>query len=200
MFERSPLHHWRLLLTFLWCGLIGACIAAHGISEIRSEPYPLTYTDDSTKKFADPEDKVFMEVRRARIAQPMDNLAIHYRSFFPEGEPVRPGDKETYVKVKNHRAYKVVYRTKYIRHRKRLPDKDKAQEIPGGWSLRSLTDPATGNLVPVLYGPIIPRERTMYLVAGKDYLYYLFMRADGDEVESAMKKFEDLVHNGVQYK
>ncbi|MEJ2716521.1 MAG: hypothetical protein P8182_05195 [Deltaproteobacteria bacterium] len=147
----------------------------------------------------DEDDKVFIEVRKAKIEAPVDNLAIRYRALFPEGEIIRPGDREEYVDVDGRKAYRVVFRTKYIRRRKRLAKGQEPENIPEGATIHSILDPATGESVPVLYGPIIPRQKILYLVEGKHYIYYILLRADGDAIGPAEKKFEEFVRTGINY-
>ncbi len=178
----------------------GGCFSTRGIEEISVRPYPIIYEDDSAIRFGDRDDTVLMEVRRAEISGPLENLAIHYRSFFPEGEIVRPGDLEEYLTVDGHDAYRVDFRRKYIRKRKRAEDGIKPENVPQGWSLQTIVDPTTGKPVPVLNGPVIPREKIMYLVEGDRYLYYVFMRADGEAIEPTVKKFEKFVSEGIDYK
>jgi len=168
--------------------------------EVKSPPYPVTYEDDSMKRFGDREDTVFIEVSRARISRPLDNLAIHYRAFFPAGETVRPGDLEEYLDVAGKTAYRVLFRTEYIRRRKRLAKSDKPDKPPEGWTVRTMEDPLTGKNIPVFYGPVIPRQKILYLVQGDLYLYYVFFRADGDSIEPAKKKFDELVQKGIAYR
>lgn len=181
--------------------LIAGCFAARGIIDIRAHPYPRIYEDDSTEKFSDPEDTVFIEVRRGKVSRPLENLAIHYAALFPGGEIVRPGDTEEYVKIDGRNAYKVVFKTNYIRRRKRVEADQKLGpgEAPPGWTLMNIEDPATGKTIPVLYGPVIPRQKILYLVEGDRYVYYIFMRADGDSIEPARKKFEEFVRKGIKF-
>jgi len=181
--------------------LLAGCLATRGIIDVGSHPYPLIYEDDSTEKFADADQTVFIEVRRRKISRPLENLAIHYAALFPDGEIIRPGDTEEYVKIDGRNAYKVVFRTNYIRRRKRVETKDKLTpgEAPPGWTLMNIEDPTTGKPTPVLYGPVIPRQRILYLVEGDLYIYYVFMRADGDSIEPARKKFEDFVRKDIKY-
>jgi hypothetical protein len=186
------------LLVFV---LLAGCITSRGIIDVGSYPYPLTYEDDSSEKFSDSEDTVSIEVRRRKVSRPLENLAIHYAALFPGGEIIRPGDTEEYVKVDDRNAYKVVFRTNYIRRRKRLETKGKPNpsDAPPGWTLVNIEDPTTGKPIPVLYGPVIPRQKILYLVEGDRYIYYVFMRADGDSIEPARKKFEEFVRKGVKY-
>ena len=128
-------------------------------------------------------------------------MAIHYAALFPEGEIIRPGDTEEYVKIDGRNAYKVVFRPNYIRRRKRIDGKKKLspENIPQGWTLTNVEDPTTGKPTPVLYGPVIPRQKILYLVEGDPYIYYIFFRADGDSIEPARKKFEEFVRKGIKY-
>lgn len=159
------------------------------------------YQDDSTARFGTSDDSVLIEVRRARTSRPLENLAIHYASLFPGGEIIRPGDSEEYVKLNDKNAYKVVFGTKYIRKRKRIPDQGKQSEsIPEGWSAAKMEDPETGQSVAVARGPVIPRERILYLVQGDPYVYYVSMRADGEAIESARDRFEKFVRQEIKYR
>lgn len=190
------------LTIFLWLALpflISGCFSARGIQEIKSHPYPLVYEDDSTARFGDTEDTVFMEIRTAGIPRPLENLAVHYSSLFPGGEIVRPGDGEEYLTIDGQNAYKVVFRTDYIRPRKRVADKEQLKDIPEGWTAKTIEDPATGKIIPVLYGPVIPRQKILYLVEGKKFVYYIFLRADGESIEPARKKLEEFVRKDLRY-
>jgi hypothetical protein len=192
---------WRGAVIGLLLGtLVAGCSAARGISEIRSHPYPVVQEDDAAEKLMDENDTVFIEVRKAKVGGPVDNLAIRYRSLFPEGEAIRPGDREEYVDIDGKKAYRVVFRTKYIRRRKRLESALKPENLPEGATIRSILDPATGESVPVLYGPVIPRQKILYLVEGKQYIYYILLRADGDSIGPAQKKFKEFVRNGIEYR
>ncbi len=181
--------------------LLTGCFAARGIVKVGSQPYPLIYQDDSTEKFSDSEDAAFVEVRRKKVSRPLENLAIHYAALFPGGEVVRPGDTEEYVKIDGRNAYKVIFRPNYIRRRKRIDPKKKLDpgKIPLGWKVANIEDPTTGKLTPVLYGPVIPRQKILYLVEGGPFIYYIFFRADGDAIEPARKKFEEFVRKGIKY-
>lgn len=185
---------------FAAIGLVAGCFAARGIVEVQSQPYPKTYEDDSVVRFGDKDDTVFMEARRSKKTGRLDNLAIHYRSQFPDGEIVRPGDQEEYLKIDSKNAYKVTFRPKYIRRRKPLEKAPQPDEVPAGWTVQTIAEPATGKLIPVLYGPIIPQQRVVYLVEGDTYLYYIFMRADGDSITPAREKFDEFVRKGIAYK
>lgn len=196
----KPLYLLFLALLPVFCGLAG-CFSARGITEITSHPYPAIYQDDSTARFGTPDDTVLIEVRRAKTPRPLENLAIYYPSLFPGGEIIRPGDSEEYVKLHDKDAYKVVFGTKYIRKRKRLPDKSKEPEsVPPGWTAAKMEDPETGQSVGVAQGPVIPRQRVLYLVQGEPYIYYVALRADGDTIESARGKFETFVRDGIKYR
>jgi hypothetical protein len=179
---------------------VAGCVAARGISDVRSRPYPVTHEDDAAIRFGDKDDNVLVEVKKTPIPRRLDNLAIHYRTFFPGGEIIRPGDYEEYVKVDGKNAYKVTFRTEYIRQRKRVEDPSAKEKLPEGWTLRTIVDPITGKPTPVLYGPIIPRCKLLYLVEGNSNLYYILMRADGSYIPGARREFDDLVHKGIDYK
>jgi hypothetical protein len=179
--------------------LLAGCFSAHGLQEIKSHPHALVYEDDSTARFADKEDTVFIEVRTAPIPRPLENLAVHYSTLFPGGTIVRPGDGEEYTKIDGRTAYKVMFQPEYIRRRKRVPEKEELKDIPPGWTVRTIEDPVTGKPIQVLYGPVIPRQKILYLVEGKKFVYYIFMRADGESIEPARKKFEDFVGKDIRY-
>ncbi len=193
--------YFRVVFFCLIPALLAGCFATRGIIDAGSHPYPIIYEDESTEKFSDRDDNVFIEVRRRKVSRPLENLAIHYAALFPGGEIVRPGDTEEYVKIDGKNAFKVVFRTNYIRKRKRVDAKDKSGsgEAPPGWTLTNVVDAATGKTIPVLYGPVIPRQKILYLVEGDLYVYYIFMRADGDSIESARKKFEEFVRKDIKY-
>jgi hypothetical protein len=186
-----------LALLMAVAGVTGGCLAARGMSEIKAFPYPIVYEDDSMERFADAETGATVEIRKARISRPLENLAIHYQSIFPGGEIIRPGDHEEYVKIGERNAYRVIYRQKYIRKRKRIADQ--ISEAPQGWTRRSMEDPTTGKPIKVLYGPVVPQQRILYLVEGSEYLYYLLLTADGDSIDPARTKFEKFVREDIQY-
>lgn len=182
-------------------GLIAGCIASHRLKEISGKPYPVTYEDDVTARFGDPEDNVFIEVRRAEMSRPLDNLAVHYGTLFPGGEVIRPGDSEEYVDIDGRKSYKVTFKPRYIRKRKRATQTSEGKEdVPPGWQAVTMPDPATGKTARVLYSPAIPRERTLYLVPGKSHVYYLSLRADGDSIPGARKNFEQFVRTAIAYR
>ncbi|MBI5248672.1 MAG: hypothetical protein HY912_04190 [Desulfomonile tiedjei] len=190
----------RITLWFLVIGLLAGCFSARGLTEIQSSPYTGTYEDDSTARFSNPDDSVFFEVRRTKVSRPLENLAVHYAALFPGGEVIRPGDAEEYTKIDGKNAYKVVFKTNYIRNRKRVDPKRIDEPVSPGWTKVSIEDPDTGKQIPVLYGPVIPRQRVLYLVEGDSYIYYIVMRADGDAIESVRKRFEDFVRKDIKYK
>jgi hypothetical protein len=184
-------------LIIVSCAVHG-CMSGVSLSQIKTKPAPLVYQDDSAAKFNDPEDTVFVEVRTTAISKPIENLAIHYFSLFPDGETIRAGDTEEYVTVNDKNAYKVVFRPTYIRKRERIDAKEK--QIPSGWKTATIEDPYTTKPVRIMYGPVIPRQKILYLVEGRKYVYYVLLRADGDAIEPAGRKFEDFVKNGINYK
>jgi hypothetical protein len=190
------------LICFLFGICLTSCLGTHGITEISDHPYRLLYEDDSTAKFGVQDDDVSIEVRRVASPRPIENLAINYGALFPEGEVIRPGDTEEYVKIDGRNAYKVLFRPKYIRKRKRVDDKPgaKKEEPPEGWTEVTINDPLTGRPETVLQGPVIRRERILYLVAGDQYVYYILMRADGDAIEPARKRLEKLVSEDLKYR
>ncbi len=191
---------------YLICLLLGTCLTSclgtYGITEITDHPYSLIYEDDSTARFGVRDDDISIEVRRVATPRPIENLAINYGALFPDGEVIRPGDTEEYVKIDGRNAYKVIFRPKYIRKRKRVDEKagTTKNEPPEGWSQVTINDPLTGRPETVLQGPVIRRERILYLVAGDQYVYYILMRADGDAIEPARKRLEKLVREDVKYR
>lgn len=187
-------------MWLLATGLLAGCFSARGITEIESRPYPIIYEDDSSTRFGNADDSVFIEVRRTKVSKPLENLAVPYAALFPGGEAVRPGDAEEYTKIDGKNAYKVVFRTSYIRKRTREDPKGSDSPPPPGWTKTTMEDPDTGKQIPILYGPAVPRQKALYLVEGDTYIYYVFMRADGEAIEGARKKFEDLVQKQIKYK
>ncbi|MCX5863105.1 MAG: hypothetical protein NTW27_13415 [Deltaproteobacteria bacterium] len=192
----------RVLISAGVLFVLPGCFGSRGITEIKSQPYPVIYQDDSTARFNDGSDNIFIEVRTTKTPRPLENLAIHYPALFPGGEIIRPGDGEEYVKVSGHNAYKVVFRTKYIRKRKRVEQKlgEGRDKISEGWTTMTMEDPLTGKPIPVLYSPVIPEQRVLYLVQGDSYIYYIFLRADGDAIDAATKEFDTFVRDGIQYR
>jgi hypothetical protein len=186
-------------LLLLVVGALGGCFAARGMPEIRAFPYPIVYEDEAMERFSDAATGATIEVRKARISRPLDNLAIHYQAIFPGGEIIRPGDHEEYVKIGDRNAYRVVYRQKYIRKRQRVDEQASPDKVPSGWTKRSIEDPATGKPIKVLYGPVIPQQKILYLVEGPEHLYYVLLSADGDSIDEARKKFEKFVREDIQY-
>lgn len=195
----------RFLAQVVWWGvwavLFFGCIASHRLTEISREPYRITYEDEVTARFSDPDDNVFIEVRRAEMPRPLEDLAVHYGTLFPGGEPIRPGDMEEYVDIQGLKAYKVTFQTKYVRKRKWAPQTEEGKDaLPPGWTVVNMPDPTTGRMARLWQGPPIPRERILYLVPGKSHVYYLFFRADGDAREPARKKFEEFVRTDITYR
>ncbi len=150
-------------------------------------------------RYGDKDDNVFVEVRRAQIPKEIGNLAIHYSALFPGGVKITPGDHEEYVTVAGNKAYKVVFRTSHLRKRKRLEGDTPPEDLPEGWSLHHMVDPSNGASIPVIHGPIVPREQILYLVEGKSYIYYIYMRADGASIEPAKKRFEKFLNEEIDY-
>jgi hypothetical protein len=192
---------YRIFFT-LAATILAGCLVAKGMTEIESGPYPLVYQDDSTARFSNPDDTVFLEVRRVKASKPLENLAIHYTALFPGGEIIRPGDSEEYLKINGKNAYKVIFKPNYIRKRKRIQtDQPGSSDKPeAGWSVETIEDPVTGKLVSIMKGPVIQQQRLLYLIRGEDYLYYVFLRTDGESIESAKKKFETFVREGIKYR
>ncbi len=181
---------------------LAGCIGTYGITEIKDHPYRLVQEDDSSAQFGLLDDDASIEVRKLESPRPIENLAINYSALFPEGEIIRPGDTEEYTKIDGRNAYKVVFRPKYIRKRKRVEDNSgtNPQESSEGWTQATITDPLTGKSETIMQSPIIRRERILYLVAGDRYIYYILMRADGDAIEPARKKLEKLVRKDIDYR
>jgi hypothetical protein len=181
---------------------IAGCLIGHRIKDIRQNPYPLIHEDDSTVKYGDQDDDVVIEVRRAKISRPLDNLAVHYPTLFPGGEMIRPGDTEEYVKVGEKNAYRVTFKKKYIRKRKRVLEGSETPpaDTQRDWTSITIPDPDTGKQIPVLYGPVIEREKILYLVPGRSEVYAIMLRADGDAIEPARTRFETFVRNEIDYR
>ncbi len=192
--------HYLIYCLLVVC--LAGCIGTYGITEISDYPYDLVHEDDSSAKFGVRGDDASIEVRKVASPRPIENLAINYGALFPEGEIIRPGDTEEYTKIDGRNAYKVIFRPKYIRKRKRVDDNTgtKTEEPPEGWTQATIYDPLTGRPETVLQGPVIRRERVLYLVAGDQYIYYILMRADGDAIEPARKKLEKLVREDIKYR
>lgn len=190
------------LIYFPLAVCLAGCLGTHGITEITDHPYNIIHEDDSSAKFGLRDDDASIEVRKVPSSRPIENLAINYGALFPEGEIIRPGDTEEYTKIDGRNAYKVMFRPKYIRKRKRIDDKagTKTEEPAEGWTQVTINDPLTGKPETIMQGPIIRRERILYLVAGDQYVYYILMRADGDAIEPTRKKLEKLVREDIKYR
>jgi hypothetical protein len=190
------------LIYFPLVVCLAGCLGTHGITEITDHPYNIIQEDDSSAKFGLRDDDASIEVRKVPSSRPIENLAINYGALFPEGEIIRPGDTEEYTKIDGRNAYKVMFRPKYIRKRKRIDDKagTKTEEPAEGWTQVTINDPLSGKPETIMQGPIIRRERILYLVAGDQYVYYILMRADGDAIEPTRKKLEKLVSEGIKYR
>jgi len=190
-----------ILLHVMVLCLLCSCLGKRGISEVRERPYSVEYEDNSTLRLSDHNEDIFIDLRTSSTGKPMENLAIHYPALFPGGEIIRPGDREEYVKINGHTAYKVTFGTKYIRKRKRLPEAEKGLivSIPEGWTATTMEDPVTGKPISVMYGPVIPQHKIMYLVQGNSRVYYILLKADGNSIEKASKDFEKLVKEGIDY-
>lgn len=173
------------------------CFSASGLTEIKARPYHVTYEDDSTLKMGDKDDTVSIEVRRISVPKQLPKLAIHYNTLFPGGESIRPGDSEEYVKIRDKEAFKVSFKPDYIRQRKRAP-KSEPDEIPPNW-IQSKIEDSDGEIVPIIVGPLVSREKTLYLVHGTKYLYYILFRADGSAVKSGSEKFNQFIQDDINY-
>ncbi len=200
MSTQKPIFYKGLLVLGIVIGVVG-CLGKRGGYEIKERPYPVVYEDDSTVRLGSKDDNVLIEIRSAATSKPMDNLAIYYPALFPGGEIIRPGDREEYVRVNGHNAYKVVFQTKYIRKRKRIigSEEQVKKSLPPGWTIMTMEDPISGKPIPVMYGPIIPQQKILYLVQGTSRIYYVLLRADGDAIDSAVKTFDRFVKEGIDY-
>lgn len=196
----------RILFTVLSAGivtvLVQSCFGPAGMSEIKYKPIPLIYEESSLARFTDAGDDVSIELRKAPVSKPMENLAIHYPALFPGGVTIRPGDREEYVTIGGKNAYKVVFSTKYIRKRKRLNEKagKSDQDIPPGWTESTLEDPVSGKMTPVIVGPVVPERKILYLVPGSQNVYYILLKLDGTNNEDAIKDFDKFVKEGIDYR
>ena len=181
---------------------VSGCFGRAQVKDFSSPPAPIIYEDETTTKFRDNDDDKFIEIRKTPTSRPIENLAIHYPALFPGGEVIRPGDTEEYTIVNGKNSYKMVFRTKYIRKRKRLNEKDLSEDFkaPEGWTKSSIEDSSTGAKVPILLGPVIPQHRVLYIVPGEQNVYYLFLRFDGDNYEQAIKDFDRFVREDMTYK
>ena len=200
MLKRLSTMSLRCLIWIVLTVVLSSCFGVRGFTEITASPYPLISEDDSIARFGDADGNTFVEVRKEATSRPVEYLAVHYRSLFPGGEIIRPGDNEEYVKINGKTAYRVVFRTKYIRKRKRLgsnPESD-PKSIPEGWTPTKMEDPVTGEIVRVLHGPIIPQQRILYLVQGDPYIYYIFLRADGDSIKVRQEEIREVRARGYQ--
>jgi hypothetical protein len=189
------------IVLLMLCTVVSGCFTTQRDKTIRQDPFPVLSQDESTTRFGDPEDNVVIELRRAKTSRPVQDLAIQYGALFPGGEVIRPGDTEEYETIDGRNAYKVVFKTKYIRKRKqiRTDDKGSPKDVSPDWKSVTMSDTETGKPVSVLYGPIIPRERILYLVAGDSEVYAIFMRADGDAIGPAKKRLEKFVREEIKY-
>ncbi len=181
--------------------LVQSCFGPAGMSDIKYRPLPSIHENSSLAKFSDVSDDVSIEIRKAPVSKPIENLAIHYPALFPNGEVIRPGDREEYVPIGNKTAYKVVFDTKYIRKRKRLKTRNGkiSLDIPPGWTESTFEDPVSETKTPVLIGPIIPEKKILYLVPGSESVYYILLKVDGKDHEDAIKDFDKFVKEGVNY-
>ncbi len=200
--HRQKLTSVHLVVLATMALFIYGCFGAPRVKDYSSVPLPIIYEDDSTTKFRDQDDDKFIEIRKSPTSRPVENLAIHYPALFPGGEVIRPGDAEEYTMINGKSSYKVVFRTKYIRKRKRLDGKDPnlEEKIPEGWTKSAIEDPSTGTRIPIMLGPVIPQHRVLYIVPGENYTYYLFMRVDGENYEQSLKDFDKFVREGMTYK
>ena len=139
--------------------LLAGCLATRGIVNVESRPYPLVYEDDSTERFSDSEDTVFIEVRRRKVFHArwktwrftMQRYSLAGRSLgrvtprtisrLTAGTHTKWSSKQTTSEGENGSK----------------PTRNWAPgDAPPGWTLTNIEDPATGKRIPVLYGPVIP--------------------------------------------
>ncbi|MGO8880488.1 MAG: hypothetical protein ACLPVO_16240 [Desulfomonilaceae bacterium] len=195
----------RIILKVISLGigavLVQNCFGPRGMSEIKYRPLPLINENSSLAKLSDTSDDVSIEIRKAPVSKPIENLAIHYPALFPDGETIRPGDREEYVPIGNKTAYKVVFSTKYIRKRKRLQTQNGkiVNDIPPGWTESTFEDPVSGKKIPIMIGPIIAEKKILYLVPGSESVYYVLLNVDGNDHEDAIKNFDKFVKQGINY-
>jgi hypothetical protein len=196
----------RILFTVLSAGivtvLVQSCFGPAGMSEIKYKPLPLIYEDNNLARFTDARDDVSIELRKAPVSKPIENLAIHYPALFPDGVTIRPGDREEYISIGGKNAYKVVFSTKYIRKRKRLKEKPGKgdQDMPPGWTESTMEDPVSGKMMPVIVGPVVPERKILYLVPGSRNVYYVLLKLDGTNSEDAIKDYDKFVKEGIDYR
>lgn len=193
----------RHLLTIVTMAIfVSGCMGSSQVKDYTLAPIPVIYEDETTTRFRDVDDDKFIEIRKTPTSRPVENLAIHYPALFPGGEIIRPGDTEEYTMINGKNSYKVVFRTKYIRKRKRLNQKQIAEkeDIPPGWTKSVIEDTASGSRTPIMLGPVVPQHRILYLVPGDHNVYYLFMRIDGENYDQALKDFDRFVREEVNYR
>jgi hypothetical protein len=190
----TTLRSFSLIFLFL---ILSGCLTTRGLSEIKADPYPVIQKGRSQVRYADPGDSVSIEVKTVKKTNPVKNLAIYYPTLFPGGLPVRAGDTEEYVRAQGKNAYKVTFKPTQIRNRKRYTEDD---PIPPGWVKGKMEDADTGKTKEVLYGPVIRRQLVLYLIEGDTTVYYILLRAEGDEIENAKQKLERFVQNDIAYK
>jgi hypothetical protein len=192
--------HTAIILTVAL--FVTGCMGSSQVKDYTLAPIPVIYEDETTTRFRDADDDKFIEIRKTPTSRPIENLAIHYPALFPGGEIIRPGDTEEYTMINGKNSYKVVFRTKYIRKRKRLNEKQIAEkeDIPAGWTKSVIEDTASGSRIPIMLGPVVPQHRILYLVPGDHHVYYLFMRVDGENYDQALKDFDRFVREEVSYK
>ncbi len=181
--------------------LVQNCFGPRGMSEIKYRPFPLVSENSNLAKLSDTSDDISIEIRKAPVSKPIENLAIHYPALFPEGETIRPGDREEYVPIGAKTAYKVVFNTKYIRKRKRLQTQNGkvVDDILPGWTESAFEDPISGKKIPIMVGPIIPEKKILYVVPGSESVYYILLNVDGKDHEDAIKNFDKFVKQGINY-
>ncbi|MGC8603869.1 MAG: hypothetical protein ACP5VS_09295 [Desulfomonilaceae bacterium] len=171
------------------------------MSEIKYNPLPLKHESTSIAEFSDASNDVSIELKKAPVSKPVENLAIHYPALFPDGETIRPGDREEYVSVGKKTAYKVIFGTKYIRKRKRLKTANGkiSNVIPEGWIKSAYEDPFSGVKIPIMVGPTIPEKKILYVIPGSESVYYVLLKVDGEDNQAAVKKFDKFVREGINY-
>ncbi|MCL5125546.1 MAG: hypothetical protein M1511_13820 [Deltaproteobacteria bacterium] len=181
--------------------LAQSCFGPSGMSDIKYNPLALVSDSRNVAEFSDAANNVSIEVKKVQVSKPVENLAIHYPSLFPDGETIRTGDREEYAHVGNKTAYKVVFQTKYIRKRKRLQTKNGKLigDVPEGWTESKFEDPVTGKKIPIIIGPVIPEKKILYVVPGSENVYYVLLKVDGQGNDNPVKNFEKFVREGINY-
>ncbi|MGC8658150.1 MAG: hypothetical protein ACP5U1_03665 [Desulfomonilaceae bacterium] len=171
------------------------------MSDIKYSPLPLVRESRNLAEFSDASRDATIEVKKVQVSKPVENLAIHYPSLFPDGETIRAGDREEYAHIGDKTAYKVIFQTKYIRKRKRLKSKNGKVigNIPEGWTESKFEDPVTGQEIPIIIGPTVPEKKILYVVPGSENVYYVLLKVEGQDNDDLVKKFDKFVKEGVNF-